>query len=58
MAAPAEKVARGVAKGAFTRAKNALTGLIQREGEDSEILAARNYVVECYNNLEEANTNF
>ena len=46
--AVAEKVARGVAKGAFTRSKNALTSLITREAEDSEILAARNHMVECY----------
>ena len=42
MVAPAEKVAPGVAKGAFTRAKNALTSYFQNGLEDSVTLAARN----------------
>ena len=43
---------------AFTRLKVTLTSLIIRGAEDSQLLAAQNHMVECYANLEKANTKY
>ena len=58
MTAIAEKTANGVAKETSIRLRNTLTSQIQKGAEDSDILLARNYLVKCFSNLEEANTKY
>ena len=56
--AAAEKIARGTARRVFTRSKNALTTLIHRRTKASELLVAWNVLVECFSDLEKANTSY
>ena len=53
-----EKIAQIRAKRALTRCRQVITNLIIRRLKDSELLAARDTLVECFSNLEKAHNKY
>ena len=53
-----EKITHSTAKRALTRCRSVLTNLIMRRAKDSELLAVRDTLVECFTNLEKAHNKY
>ena len=53
-----EKISHSIAKRALTRCWQVLTNLITRKAKESELLAARDTLVECFSNLEKAHNEY